>query len=102
MVNKAKIMKKTVIAYKLKEVPSIKHGTKVVKRTRTRDVKANKVIFDLVPAVRPVQKLVRRMVDENYVVDETRFRNENRVVQKIRMVPRSESIKDVRWNTSTV
>jgi len=87
MVKKFKKMKKTVIDYKLKEVPSIKHGTKVIKRTRTRDVNANKVIFDLVPENTVVRKLVKRMVDEVYEVNETRYRTEDRDVEKVKMVP---------------
>jgi len=37
-------MRKTVIDYKLQEVPSIKHGTRMVQRTKTRTVPGEKKI----------------------------------------------------------
>jgi len=68
LVDRPKVMEKTIIDYKLQEVPSIKHGTKVIKRTKTRSVPGTKTITELKPFKIMVDKQVTEMKEEEFDV----------------------------------
>jgi len=89
LVDKVKMMKQTVIDYKLQEVPSIKHGTRMVKRTRTRTVPGVKMVATMVPFETIVRRPVSRMVSEPFNTFVTQYDTLERNVTKVRMVPQT-------------
>jgi len=101
LVDEVKSMKKTVVDYKIEEVPSIKHGKKMVERTKTRTIPSQREITTTEKFTVKVPKPVTQMKDESYVDFETKFRPAVRRVKKIRMVPKTVASTVVEFETKT-
>lgn len=101
LIDRVKTMQKTVIDYKLQEVPSIKHGTKVIERTKTRTVPGMRKITSTEEFTVKVKKPVTQMRDEEYRDFETQYRPAVRRVKRIRMIPKVINQSVVEFDTES-
>jgi len=101
LIDRVKIMQKTVIDYELQEVPSIKHGTKVIVRTKTRTVPGMRKITSTEEFTVKVKKPVTQMRDEDYRDFETQYRPAVRRVKRIRMIPKVITQSVVEFDTES-
>jgi len=98
-VQKKKMMMKSVIDYKIKDVPSIKHGFKTIKRTKTRTVPGTKKITILEEVDYTEVESSVQDVEEEYETKETQYRTGVRRVKRIRMVPEVVTQDFVEYDT---
>lgn len=94
-------MKKTVIDYKLEMVPSIKHGHRMVERTKTRTVPGTREVTTTEEYQEDEEKQFTRQVPEKYTTFETRTRPAMRQVKRIRFVKKRQMQKVLEHVKST-
>jgi len=90
-----------VIDYNLKMVPSIKHGYRMVERTKTKNVPVTKDVTTTETYIEDVEKQFTRQVPEKYTTFETRTRPAMRQVKRIRFVKKRQMQKVLEHVKST-